>query len=185
MSKDFKSKGVAETAGQAILINLNTSGWELEVHENMGWFVTLLNKGLSLRPYDRQGKRVYSCMLNFRGEGVSGDVRLPNCGDYADPNEAVENYVKEATMLLNREQAALTAIKDSLSGSDTDEVTKPDHPLFVHTMGRAYRVTAIGLCEDGANAYLAGHEGEGVVTNFGQYIIIANNNDPGIDMTGR
>jgi hypothetical protein len=57
----------------------------------------------------------------------------------------------------------------------------PDrHWLYVRSMGKALRVTAIWTDVDSTNHYLAAHPDQGCVAEFGPFILIANLYDPGI-----
>jgi hypothetical protein len=49
--------------------------------------------------------------------------------------------------------------------------------LYVGSLGKAVRVTAIFTSAQESNAYLAAHSDEGVVAEFGRYVFIANNQD--------
>ena len=54
------------------------------------------------------------------------------------------------------------------------------HWLYVRSMGKALRVTAIFPSDDTANQYLASHRDQGCIAVFGSYVLIANLYDPGI-----
>jgi hypothetical protein len=56
---------------------------------------------------------------------------------------------------------------------------KPNQALYVRSMGNALRVTAIFTSADEANEYTESHRDEGVVAQFGPYILLANLYDPG------
>jgi hypothetical protein len=49
--------------------------------------------------------------------------------------------------------------------------------LYVGSLGKAVRVTAIFTSVQDSNGYLAAHSDEGVVAEFGPYVFIANNQD--------
>lgn len=51
--------------------------------------------------------------------------------------------------------------------------------LFVHTLGRAVRVTGFVTSDDEANEYLEVHRGQGVIAQYGQLILMAENADLG------
>lgn len=55
--------------------------------------------------------------------------------------------------------------------------------LFVRSMGKALRVTALFTSVDEANEYSKRHSDEGVVAEFGSYILIANLYDQGTAIT--
>lgn len=59
-------------------------------------------------------------------------------------------------------------------------ILTPEQPLYIHTMGRAFRVNAVFDKTDKANAYLESHPGQGVIAVYGFLIFIATNDDPGI-----
>lgn len=54
--------------------------------------------------------------------------------------------------------------------------------LYVRSMGKALRVTAIFTDDDDTNAYLAKNRDESVVAVFGDFILIANTYDHGINL---
>ncbi|WP_414463340.1 hypothetical protein [Hyphomicrobium sp. DY-1] len=59
----------------------------------------------------------------------------------------------------------------------------PDHTrIYVSTMGKAVRVTAIFANDNAANAHLALNPDEGVISEIGDVIFIANVNDLGVDL---
>ena len=51
--------------------------------------------------------------------------------------------------------------------------------LYVRSMGKALKVTAIFLTDKAANLYMEKNRDEGVVAQFGHYILIANCYDHG------
>ena len=59
---------------------------------------------------------------------------------------------------------------------------KPEQMLYVRTMGKALKVTAVFTDDDSANAYMSNHSDEGVVAEFAPYIFIANVYDNGIQI---
>lgn len=63
---------------------------------------------------------------------------------------------------------------------------KPEQLMYVRSMGKALQITAIFTDADEANRYMArpGLE-EGVVAEFGPYIILAAMYDKGIDLPAR
>lgn len=52
--------------------------------------------------------------------------------------------------------------------------------LYVHSMRKALRVTAIFESDEETNDYLQKHKDEGVIAEFGKYIFIANLYDSGV-----
>lgn len=54
------------------------------------------------------------------------------------------------------------------------------HWLYVRSMGKALRVTAIFPSDAEANRYLAGHRDQGCIAVFGALVLIAKLYDPGI-----
>jgi hypothetical protein len=57
----------------------------------------------------------------------------------------------------------------------------PDrHWLYVRSMGKALRVTAIYTSDTDANAYMATHPDQGCVAVLGPFILLANLYDQGI-----
>jgi len=59
---------------------------------------------------------------------------------------------------------------------------KPEQQLYVRSMGKALRVTAIFTVDSEANAYMERNKDEGVVAEFAPFILIANIYDCGIDI---
>lgn len=58
---------------------------------------------------------------------------------------------------------------------------KPEQILYVQTMGKQLRVTALFASDDEANDYMERHRDEGVVACFGPFVILANLYDKGED----
>ncbi len=54
-----------------------------------------------------------------------------------------------------------------------------EQKLYVRSMGKLLRVTAIFASDDEANAYMERHRDEAVVACFGQLVFIANLYDRG------
>ena len=54
-----------------------------------------------------------------------------------------------------------------------------EQTLYIRSMGKALKVTAIFLDDDSANAYMAKNKDEGVVSVIGQFIFLANVYDHG------
>jgi hypothetical protein len=59
---------------------------------------------------------------------------------------------------------------------------KPEHMLYVRSMGKALRVTAIFTNHDEANTYMDTHRDEGCVAVFGSLVLLANLYDQGINI---
>ena len=60
--------------------------------------------------------------------------------------------------------------------------------MYVRSMSKALRITAIFETKDEANAHMSRHKDQGVVARFGKYILLANLYDSGaeiIDQRGR
>jgi len=57
---------------------------------------------------------------------------------------------------------------------------KAEQSLYVRTMGKALRVTAIFTDMAACNAYLERHRDEGVVAEFAPFIFVAHLHDHGI-----
>ena len=56
---------------------------------------------------------------------------------------------------------------------------KSTHHLYVRSMRKLLKVTAIFTDDDAANAYMATHRDEGVVAVMGEFILVANLHDHG------
>lgn len=54
--------------------------------------------------------------------------------------------------------------------------------LYVRSMGKALRVTAIFLTDAQANAYMATHDDQACVAVFGGLVLLASKYDPGIPL---
>lgn len=52
--------------------------------------------------------------------------------------------------------------------------------LYVRSMGKALKVTAIALNTEIANAYMETHRDQAVVAEIGELVLIADQYDPGI-----
>lgn len=52
--------------------------------------------------------------------------------------------------------------------------------LYVRSMGKALKVTAIALNTEIANAYMQAHHGQAMVAQVGDLILLADQYDPGI-----
>jgi hypothetical protein len=55
----------------------------------------------------------------------------------------------------------------------------PDQKLFIYSMGKRLRITAIFHGDDDANAYLERHSDEAVIACADPYVFIANKYDKG------
>lgn len=56
---------------------------------------------------------------------------------------------------------------------------KAEQKLFVRSMGKLLRVTAIFTSDDEANAYMARHDSQAVVAVFGSLVLLADKYDKG------
>ena len=56
--------------------------------------------------------------------------------------------------------------------------------LYVRSMGKALRVTAIFPSDAEANAYMSTHDEQACVAIFGPYVLLADKYDPGIPLPG-
>jgi len=54
-----------------------------------------------------------------------------------------------------------------------------DQPLFIHTFGRAIRITAVFLTADDTNHYLDSNPEQGILACYDPLIFVARNNDLG------
>ncbi len=55
----------------------------------------------------------------------------------------------------------------------------PEQMLYVRSMGKLLRITAIAMGMESANKYMETHRDEGLVAEFGSLCLIANLYDPG------
>ncbi len=55
----------------------------------------------------------------------------------------------------------------------------PEEMLYVRSMGKLLRVTAIASTIEAANNYMENHRDEGLVAEFGCFCLMANLYDPG------
>lgn len=56
----------------------------------------------------------------------------------------------------------------------------PTESLYLRSMGKLLRITAIFESDAEANAYMEKHRDEGLIAEFGKYRFIANLYDPGL-----
>ena len=61
---------------------------------------------------------------------------------------------------------------------------KPQEVLYIRSMGKALRVTAMFLNDDEANDYMAKNPDEGVVAEFDGRVYLANLRDKGVKIGG-
>jgi hypothetical protein len=62
---------------------------------------------------------------------------------------------------------------------DRPMILNPDQPLYVHTLGRAFRVTALFQSPDVANGFMEANPGQGVLACYGPLICLALVSDAG------
>ena len=56
---------------------------------------------------------------------------------------------------------------------------KPEQTMYVASMSKLLKVTAIFDNDDEANAYMSNHGDEGVIAVFGSFVMLANLYDKG------
>ncbi len=96
----------ALSAARKCLALMKTSGWEIDVHENLGWFWKLTKAGGKLTvsgpqpAYKTIGPRLYHAMLSETGSGCTAayydNKRFP------DPNKAVTHRIDLARRYANK-----------------------------------------------------------------------------------
>jgi hypothetical protein len=69
---------------------------------------------------------------------------------------------------------------DTKRSAEMKTILKDHQDLYVRSMGKALRVTAIFTSADEANVYMATHSDQAVVAEFAPFVLIANVYDPGI-----
>lgn len=80
----------------------------------------------------------------------------------------------------DKQREAPSASPDSQSEREVKTVKmKPDDVLYIHSMGKRLRITAIFHSDADAIAYLKRHSDEGVIAAFDPYVFIANIYDHG------
>lgn len=90
-----------------LLHSMKTKGWEIRMHENMGWHYKLvlpiegiegIAGGASIHPISKNGP--YFCMIseNYLGAGQQGLYDPKPCDD---PNKAFENSLATFEKLAN------------------------------------------------------------------------------------
>ena len=87
--------------GNLLLAKMNGEGWELRVHENLGWHFNVSNGNL----YVHESSSGRSSCLMSDGEyaGAGTGLGLWTTNDYyEDPNEAVAKQVEVATAVVAR-----------------------------------------------------------------------------------
>jgi len=58
-------------------------------------------------------------------------------------------------------------------------ILNSDQPLYIHTFGRAIRITAIFQSADEANQFMGCNPGQGVLACYNTLIFVAQNRDLG------
>lgn len=58
-------------------------------------------------------------------------------------------------------------------------IAKQDDKLYIYSMGKRLRVTAVFSDDESANAHMARHSDDAVIACFGQFVFLANKYDHG------
>ena len=100
------TKSEAERIGRKMKTRLG-KGWEIHIHENIGWWVKATRGPLyvsgDIHPY-KKDKITYSCLMS------SDPKNYPNCGEmywtthgksFSDPQNAVKHQIKVAKEFTN------------------------------------------------------------------------------------
>ena len=101
MSDHYRSKDAATQAAKATLARMKTKGWRVRVHENMGWYWSLLN-GPVMVTNSLVHNRFYAMVspdVKCGGSGLS--AWTDTSGTFTDPNAAVDDAVKRAKQYVN------------------------------------------------------------------------------------
>lgn len=61
-------------------------------------------------------------------------------------------------------------------------ILSPDQPLFIHTFGRAVRVTAIFTDPDSANRFMDQNQSHGVLAEYAPFVLLAELSDLGMPL---
>jgi len=94
----------ARVKGAAMMRKLKGTGWVLHVHENCGWHFHARNKHISV--HESHGK--FFVLFSLKPENVPcGDAFWPDSNHFDDPQEAVEDFMKEARGFLNNVRRAV------------------------------------------------------------------------------
>jgi hypothetical protein len=97
--------------GDELLAMMKGDGWELSVHENMGWHYSVRNGPMQMQSSSSGGTTTYSILLGgslvVRTAGVSHFLVEDW---YADPNEAVEAQIYKAKEFVLSQVELLTHI---------------------------------------------------------------------------
>jgi len=60
---------------------------------------------------------------------------------------------------------------------------RDEQMLYVRSMGKILRITAVFMTDEDANAYMARNKDEAVIAVFGSMVLLANVHDRGIKVT--
>lgn len=103
-TKAAYDKAVRE--GESLRKRLKGDGWQVHVHENMGWFYTLISGPIQVYP-DRHGKtKKFWCMIGGEPEDNAGGFGLWTTDEsskmFKDPNRAVRHAMKSMSEVMTR-----------------------------------------------------------------------------------
>lgn len=101
-------------AAEAALKRMNSDGWKIHVHENMGWFWELQRGGGKLTlaggqlPYGDDPSKGFNAMLsNLPG---AGDYNWHSTRRFDDPNQAVKHIITNARRHIRRVEKLLLEV---------------------------------------------------------------------------
>lgn len=101
----FDTKAQAEKAGKEMMAAMKSTGWKLDVWENIGWHCALRQAPMCVHRSEYNKKVYYSCLMSERiGEDHAGSALWTNHKPeklYTDPNKAVEDQVFVARQVLD------------------------------------------------------------------------------------
>lgn len=66
-----------------------------------------------------------------------------------------------------------------MEGMKMERIMKHDDHLYIYSMGKRLKVTAIFTNEEEANGYMAVHDEQSVIASFEPFVFLANRFDKG------
>ena len=114
MGHKFESKEAATSFAEKMVNMMETSGWQIRVHQNAGWYCSIFRGNMSvgcasIAPCSISPDRFY-CLVGNGGTGLSQWTDPKT--NYRNPNDAYEASIKCARDKI----AELTRIVDCADG---------------------------------------------------------------------
>lgn len=83
-------------AKEVLALLKDKTGWEIRIHENLGWWVYLKKAGMTLHWTHYDGFRTYTTMLSEKKNGDGGSYNWQAEGTFKDPNKAITAQLRAA-----------------------------------------------------------------------------------------